>query len=440
MQLSYEFYGLREQPFGVTPDPRFYYPSAAHREVGASLACGLEHDAGFAALISDPGMGKTMLLFRFLESLAPSLPTAFVFNTQCTAHDLLRNLLDELDIPSVDQDFFRMHNELKLFLIRQSKPVLVIIDEAHNLTDEVLETVRLLSDFEAPDHKLLHIVLAGQRQLADRLQHPLLLQLVQRITIINKLAPLSPEETSNYVDHRLTIAGYNGGKLFSSDALAKIARHSRGVPRSINRICFNSILLGCALNKKVLGSEIIDDVMADLELTLSPEAEIALPAHWISKASVPEPTTRNSNVQYRQHPDHSSVNLARRPDEGIFNLPTPNTGVRNTKHEPRFNASWQPPSAPTQAVPRPVAASKSLPRPNAGVRQTGKRGVTSTTLLVLMMILLDAILGAVLLVRHFRSSSTGRKVQSQFVESPLRCQNIPATNRTAEVSLSVSGN
>ena len=266
-----KFYNLREQPFGTTPNPRYLYPSVVHREVLASLLYGIESNLGFAAVVAQPGMGKTTLLFRVLSRLRNSARTAFLFETQCDSRSLLRYLLAELGVTTTNSDPVVLHEKFKQVLYEESRigrRVVVIIDEAQNLDAKVLETVRLLSDFETPDAKLLHIILAGQPRLAQQLARPELSQLLQRISIMNFLRPLELEEATEYIGHRLRIAGYSGPQLFTTPAMEGIAELSGGVPREINRICFNALSLGCALALKQIDRSLIDEVGADLDLGL----------------------------------------------------------------------------------------------------------------------------------------------------------------------------
>ncbi len=266
-----KFYNLRVQPFGTTPNPRFLYPSVVHREALASLIYGIESNLGFAALIAEPGMGKTTLLFHVLTRLRNSARTAFLFETQCNSQSLLRYLLAELRVPTTDPDPVVLHEKFKQVLYEESRMgrrVVVIIDEAQNLNGEVLETVRLLSDFETPEAKLLHIILVGQPQLAKQLSCPKMSQLLQRIPMMNFLRPLEPGEVTEYIDHRLRVAGYSGPQLFTNSALERITELSNGVPRKINRICFNALSLGCALATKQIERSLIDEVGADLDLDL----------------------------------------------------------------------------------------------------------------------------------------------------------------------------
>jgi general secretion pathway protein A len=265
-----KYFGLREQPFGVTPDPRFLYLSAAHREALASLYYGIEANRGFLGLIAKPGMGKTTILFHLLEKFRSSARTAFLFQTQCTSREFMRFLLAELGYESDGHDFVRMHEEFNRRLLQEARAgnrFIVVIDEAQNLEPSVLETVRLLSDFETPRAKLMHIILAGQPELADKLASPGLSQLRQRVSIVHGLEPLSAGEIKNYIEHRLRIAGYEGEPLFSPDVYEDIARFTEGIPRNINNFCFNALSLTCAMQKKVVDSAAVREVIADLDIS-----------------------------------------------------------------------------------------------------------------------------------------------------------------------------
>src|SRR5579859_4484506 len=268
MFLSY--YGLREQPFGVTPDPRFLYLSPAHREALASMVYGIEAGRGFISLIAPPGMGKSTLLFHLLEKFRSSARTAFLFQTQCNSREFMRFLLGELGYECDDHDFVRMHEEFNRRLLQEARAgnrFIVVIDEAQNLEPSVLETVRLLSDFETPRAKLMQIILAGQPELADKLVRPGMIQLRQRVSLMAGLKPLSFEETNAYIHHRLHVAGYSGGPILTPDALMRISEFTAGIPRNINNLCFNCLSLACALQRRVIDSEIVDEVIADLDIT-----------------------------------------------------------------------------------------------------------------------------------------------------------------------------
>ena len=264
-----EFWKLREQPFGVTPDPRYLYFSPGHREALASLFYGIETGRGFLSLVAQPGMGKTTLLFQLLHRWKGHVHSAFLFQTQCNSRELVRYLLADLGLKNDGEDMVRMHSELNDFLFRETKAgrrVVVFIDEAHNLATPVLETVRLLSNFEAPDKKLMQIVLTGQPKLAQRLSHPELAQLRQRIAVQTQLDPLSSAEVARYVNHRLQVAGHQGQELFTSPALDLVAQYSAGIPRLINVLCFNALSLGFASRYNQISPDIIREAAKDVAL------------------------------------------------------------------------------------------------------------------------------------------------------------------------------
>ncbi len=264
-----QFFGLREQPFGVTPDPRYLYLGGQHREVLASLYYGLEANRGFLAMVAKPGMGKTTLLFHLLEKFRNRAQTAFIFQTQCTSREFMRFLLAELGIEHEGQDLVRMHEDFNRCLLREAQAgrrVIVVIDEAQNLAPSVLETVRLLSDFETPRAKLLQIILSGQPELAEKLASPSLRQLHQRVASISGLNPLTVQETSAYIAHRLRVAGYQGDGVFSAGAVSRIAELSEGIPRNINNLCFHALSLACALKKKTIDMAVVEEVARDLDI------------------------------------------------------------------------------------------------------------------------------------------------------------------------------
>jgi hypothetical protein len=191
-----------------------------------------------------------------------------VFHTQCEREELLSLVADEFQIePATSVP--EMRRKLTHFLAQHAspRPVLLVIDEAQNLDDSVLECVRLLSDFETPDHKLLHIILAGQPALAEKLTRPSLVQLLQRIVMLVRLKPLSAAETGAYIEHRLRCSGYAGQPLFDERAVSSIHEHSHGVPRRINTLCLNALLLGCSLRRTMISEEIIEEVAADLDIS-----------------------------------------------------------------------------------------------------------------------------------------------------------------------------
>ncbi|MBZ5653522.1 MAG: AAA family ATPase [Acidobacteriia bacterium] len=263
------FFGLKEQPFGVTPDPRFLYLSEAHKEALASLYYGIEANRGFIGLIAQPGMGKTTMLFHLLETFRTSARVAFLFQTHCNSREFMRLLLAELGSEEDTQDLVRMYDEFNKCLLQIAQAghrLIVVVDEAQNLEPEVLETLRLLSNFETSQAKLMHIILAGQPALAQKLASPRLAQLRQRVSIVQGLAPLSHGEVKNYVEHRLRIAGYKGAAIFTDEAYKAIAVTTEGIPRNVNNFCFNALSLACALRKRTVDSDVVNEVMSDLDI------------------------------------------------------------------------------------------------------------------------------------------------------------------------------
>jgi len=281
-----EYYKLAEQPFGVTPDSRFLYLGPKHREALASLVYGTESNRGFLALIAKPGMGKTSLLYHYLAHLRDKARTAFVFRTDCDSREFIRHLLLDLGIDIAGMDLPAMHDSLNRLLteeMRAGRRFVLVIDEAQNLEEKVLESVRLLSNFETPWVKLMQIVLAGQPQLADRLASPSMAQLRQRVSMVIRIDSFTNEDVNAYIDHRLWVAGCDKPALFTVGARKLIAEHSEGIPRNINNLCFNAMSLACAMKRKAIDRDIVLDVIADLDLEPLREKKI------VAQKSEPRP-------------------------------------------------------------------------------------------------------------------------------------------------------
>jgi len=276
---------MRENPFAGTPDPKYLYESSTHAEAKSSLIIGLECGVGFQALIAPPGMGKTTILFDVMEQFEPTARTAFLFQPRGDYREILRHLLSELGEPA-GTDLLRLQQQINKLLLSErqaGKRTIVVVDEAQSLSSETLETLRLLSNFETPSEKLLQIVLAGQPQLGKNLADPSLRQLQQRISIVKTLSPLDLRETENYIQHRLWVGGYEGIPLFTSAAIKTLWETSYGIPREINTLCFNAMLLLAALKKKQVDEEILSEVIAEVPRvdhgnSVSPCAEAIEPA------------------------------------------------------------------------------------------------------------------------------------------------------------------
>jgi type II secretory pathway predicted ATPase ExeA len=296
-----DHFGLIEQPFGVTPDPRFLHMGPKYREALASLMYGTDCNRGFLAVIAEPGMGKTSLLYQYLEGLRNKARTAFIFQTDCDSRDFMRHILGDLGLDHTGKNLPAMQAMLNALLTEEMKAgrrFILVIDEAQNLEEKVLESVRLLSNFETPWMKLMQIVIAGQPQLAERLIRPSMAQLRQRISSVIRLEPFTPDEMNAYIDHRLWVAGYSAGPLFTVGARLGIAKYSRGIPRNINTLCFNAMSVAYGMGAKQVDAKMVQEAAADVEM------ESLLPKHQktvkvVAPKRTPAPVTpiRPSLVQ-----------------------------------------------------------------------------------------------------------------------------------------------
>jgi general secretion pathway protein A len=262
------FYGLREKPFGPTPNPRFLYLTAGHREALAQLLYGVNERMGFLMLTGEVGTGKTTLLRTMLDRLQNNTAVAFVFNSTLSFDGILQYMLEDLGVAKTGDSRAERLFALNHFLIdrqRSGQNTVLILDEAQNLDVPTLEQIRLLSNFETESGKLIQILLVGQPELRARLGLREMRQLRQRIGLRCAIEPLEPEEVRHYVRSRLRIAGGSDERLFSDAALARIARYSRGVPRLVNMVADHSLLIGYADRKRRINRDIVDQAIAYLE-------------------------------------------------------------------------------------------------------------------------------------------------------------------------------
>lgn len=263
------FFALKEKPFSLTPNPRFLFLSKTHNEVYAHLIYGIENRAGFVEITGEVGTGKTTILRTLLTHLDESkYRVAFIFNPKLNAFELLRNINREFGVADDGLSSPDLIQALNAFLLAENQagrtPILVI-DEAQNLSGEVLEQIRLLSNLETESDKLIQVVLVGQPELRHHLSDHSLRQLNQRIAVRYQLRPLNGEETSSYILHRLKIAGRPDSNVFSSAALKKVYQCSGGVPRRINLICDRALLMAFTEERGMVTPRDIRRAVMELE-------------------------------------------------------------------------------------------------------------------------------------------------------------------------------
>lgn len=267
-----EYYGLTESPFDITPNPRFLFFSAKHREAFNHLLYGIRERKGFVQLTGEVGSGKTTICRALLEQLGPNYSTALILNPVLNPDQLMKAIAMEFGLEVKGLDRLETVAVLNQFLLEQAekgREVVLIIDEAQDLTNELLEQVRLLSNLETDDCKLLQIVLMGQPELRHRLNDHRLRQLRQRITVRYHLTPLSRTEMSQYIQHRLQISGSKGLPSFTGWALWRVHRYSKGIPRLVNALCDKSLLAGYVQQKDRIDYRTVGLAINELEGKIS---------------------------------------------------------------------------------------------------------------------------------------------------------------------------
>jgi general secretion pathway protein A len=265
-----EFFGLRANPFNVNPDPRYLFLTRHTEEALACLTYGIQSRKGFVLLTGEVGTGKTTLINKLLEWLrAQQVPTAFIFNSRMNVPQFLDYMMADFGLPSdtrsKSQILIRLYNWL-LERYRAGETAVLIVDEAQNLPDEVLEEIRMMTNLETFTEKLLQIVLVGQTELEHRLKHPNLRQLRQRLTLRAKTHPLTAEESRAYIHQRLRIAGSNGQQIFDPEALTAIHRYSGGIPRIVNLLCEHCLVSAFVDQQKTVSTAVVDAVARDFDL------------------------------------------------------------------------------------------------------------------------------------------------------------------------------
>lgn len=264
-----EFYGLKENPFNVTSDPNFLFLSHVHKEALDHLIYGIEERKGFIEITGEIGAGKTTICRALLNRLREkNTRTSVIFNSSLPEMQLLEAILIDFGITLKRRNkglIFQQLNEFLLGQLAEGRNVVLIIDEAQNLRNSTLETIRMLSNLETEKEKLIQIVLVGQPQLREKLNAPSLLQLKQRLSVRFHLYPLNEPDVRNYIDHRLKVAGSSGDITFEEDAYKLIASYSGGVPRVINILCDKLLLLGFARGVNYVGEDLVRQSIEELE-------------------------------------------------------------------------------------------------------------------------------------------------------------------------------
>jgi type II secretory pathway predicted ATPase ExeA len=264
------FFGLRENPFNVNPDPRYIYLTRQIQEALAGLTYGIQNRKGFILLTGEVGTGKTTLLNRLLDWLhGQRVATAFIFNSRLDVNQLFDFMMAEFEIPCESREKSQVLMRLNHWLLeryRAGETAVLLVDEAQNLSSDLLEEIRLLTNLETTTEKLLQIVLAGQPELEEKLKTPHLRQLRQRITLRCHTSVLSLEETFGYIAERLRIAGANGEPIFSKEAIQTVHMYSRGIPRVVNLLCEHSLINAYVDSLRPVPAHLVEEVAQEFQL------------------------------------------------------------------------------------------------------------------------------------------------------------------------------
>ena len=274
------FYGLNRNPFEITPDPSFLFPTGRHNEALASLYYGVRRHKGFVVLTGEVGTGKTLLLRCLLQVLKKSqdVAYAYVFNGRLSPVEFLQYIVTDFGLPGTSKNKGELLLQIAHYVVSRSQKRLttvLVVDEAHHLTAEILEEIRLLTNLETEDQKLLQILLVGQPELDDKLDSPNLRQLKQRVALRSHLQPLDSKETTGYIHRRLQLAGCSyPSMLFPPETIAAVHQHSQGLPRLINTVCENALIAGYSRQMRSISPEIVDDIARDFRLGIqTPQTE-----------------------------------------------------------------------------------------------------------------------------------------------------------------------
>ncbi len=263
------FYSLREKPFSVTSNPAFLYLSQKHKEALSALLYGITQRVGFIEITGEVGTGKTTICRAILNQLDQKTKTAYIFNSNLTGLELMQTIVDDLGIETKRRNKGALFSALNQFLIRQltlGNNVVLIIDEAQNLSSRSLEQIRMLSNLEADNQKLIQIVLVGQPELRKKLKDPALRQLRQWIAVRYHIEALTHSEVPQYIHHRLKLAGANGSaSIFEANAVQEIFNYSGGIPRLINMVCDKALLMGYVFEQRNITANTVVKSITEIE-------------------------------------------------------------------------------------------------------------------------------------------------------------------------------
>lgn len=309
---------FRESPFGVTPDPQFYYSNTVYEEAWATLGYGIEARKGFILLTGEAGTGKTTLLKRAKTAFDSRVKTAYVPYTPFNQTELLPSILTDLGLPACDSRSALAHfTDYLVEQFRMGNIVALLIDEGQNLSLESLEELRCLGNLETAKDKLVQIVLAGQVELEQKLDQPALRQLKQRVVLRSRLEPVAHSEVKPYMDSRLQVIGHTTEKLFDPAAIEKIALYSTGIPRLINSICDNALLIAYAESEQKVSAAMIDEVAEELSLGSSFKQKSH--SHALIKPPEEEETVKSAPELLNDNRFHPRTIYEKPKEDPLFN-------------------------------------------------------------------------------------------------------------------------
>lgn len=362
-----DFYGLQRRPFDMTPDPAFFFPSQKHTEALASLVYAVTEKRGFVVITGEIGSGKTTVCRTLLQKLDPAAHVALLTNTTLTAKQLLEAICQQFGLETDRRNKVSLLNDLNRFLLDQSKAggtVVLIIDEAQNLTVRALEEMRLISNMETETQKLVQIMLLGQPELRDKLNRPDLEQLRQRVSLRYHLKSLDRDETHKYIEHRLHVAGNSASVKFTKGAIESLYQFSKGTPRLINVICDQALLMGYLRETKKLDEAIIREIVAEFA---TPSAE------EYSSNDRPAVSEKRSVFRrlFRRNPD---TQIPRH--DPVLNAPLPEDSFTESPEAEMDAASFpgaRPPEAPSADDENPPGTEEEVLRKLGALRLVGIR-------------------------------------------------------------------